>query len=58
MCQVALAWLNKRVTAPIVGLSSVERMDEVLGAKNVDLTDEENSYLESHYKPLRIQGHA
>ncbi|KAE8843318.1 Aldo-keto reductase afts1 [Pyrenophora teres f. teres] len=57
MSQVALAWLNKRVVAPVVGLSSVERIDEVLGARVVELSDEEESHLESLYKPQPIQGH-
>jgi aryl-alcohol dehydrogenase-like predicted oxidoreductase len=57
MSQVALAWLNKRVVSPIVGLSSVERMNEVLDARGVDLSDEEESHLESPYKPQPIQGH-
>ncbi|CAA9959671.1 hypothetical protein PTMSG1_03086 [Pyrenophora teres f. maculata] len=58
MSQVALAWLNKRVVAPIVGLSSVERMEEVLDARAVELSDEEERYLESPYKPQPIQGHS
>ncbi|KAL7771404.1 hypothetical protein CFE70_001347 [Pyrenophora teres f. teres 0-1] len=58
MSQVALAWLNKRVVAPIVGLSSVERIDEILGARTVELSDEEERHLESPYKPQSVQGHA
>lgn len=57
MSHVALAWLNKRVVSPIVGLSSVERMDEILDARAVELSDEEETYLESAYHPLPIQGH-
>jgi aryl-alcohol dehydrogenase-like predicted oxidoreductase len=57
MSHVALAWLNKRVTSPIVGMSSVKRMDEVLNARTVELSDEEESFLEEPYKPQPIQGH-
>lgn len=57
MSQVALAWLNKRVTAPIVGINSVERMEEVLGARGKRLSVEQEAYLEEPYKPKPIQGH-
>ncbi|KAK8069462.1 hypothetical protein PG994_006078 [Apiospora phragmitis] len=58
MSQVALAWLNKRVSAAIVGVNSIERMDEVLGAREVVLTEEEDAWLEEPYKPKSIQGHS
>lgn len=57
MTQVALAWITPKVSSPIVGFSSVERMDESLGAKGVELTDEENKYLEELYQPRAIEGH-
>ena len=55
---VALAWLNKRVTAPVIGLSSAARMDEALGARNKVLSDIEERYLEEPYRPQRVQGHS
>ena len=55
---VSLAWLNKRVTAPIIGLSSAARMDEVLGARGKVLTEMEEQYLEEPYRPQRVQGHS
>ncbi|KAK8045046.1 Aldo/keto reductase [Apiospora rasikravindrae] len=58
MSQVALAWLNKRVSAAIVGANSIKRMDEVLGAREVVLTDEEDAWLEEPYMPKAIQGHS
>lgn len=57
MSHVSLAWLNRRVTAPIIGFSSVERMDEALAARGKQLTDEEENYLEELYKPKEFQGH-
>jgi aryl-alcohol dehydrogenase-like predicted oxidoreductase len=57
MSHVALAWLNRRVTAPIIGFSSVERIDEALGAKGKGLTDEEEHYLEETYTPQNVLGH-
>jgi len=35
MSHVALAWIEKRVSSPIIGFSSVERMDEALEARGV-----------------------
>lgn len=57
MSQVALAWINKRVTSPIIGFSSVARIDEALEARGKILTDEEEKYLEELYEPKQISGH-
>lgn len=57
MSQVALAWINKRVSSPIVGLSSIARLEEATALKGKELTAEEEAYLEAPYKPLPIQGH-
>ncbi|KAF2027692.1 aldo-keto reductase-like protein [Setomelanomma holmii] len=58
MSHVALAWINKRVSSPIIGFSSVERMDEALDARGKELTEEEEKYLEELYVPVKIQGHS
>jgi aryl-alcohol dehydrogenase-like predicted oxidoreductase len=58
MSHVALAWINKRVSAPIIGFSSVERMDEALDAGGKELTEEEEKFLEEPYKPKAIVGHS
>ncbi|KAK8022962.1 aldo/keto reductase [Apiospora marii] len=58
MSQVALAWLGRRVCAAIVGVNSVQRMDEVLRAREVVLTDEEDAWLGEPYLPKAIQGHS
>lgn len=57
MSHVALAWTNKRVTSPIIGFSSVERMDEALDARGKTLTEEEEKYLEEPYVDRAVQGH-
>lgn len=57
MAHVALAWINKRVASPIIGFSSVARMDEAAGACGKVLTDEEEAYLEELYQPKPIIGH-
>lgn len=58
MSQVTLAWTTKRVTSPIVGFSSVERIDDALSARGKKLTREEERYLEEVYQPLEVEGHA
>ena len=47
MSQIALAWQFKRgVTAPIIGATKPEYLDDVTGALGVTLTDEDAAYLE------------
>jgi aryl-alcohol dehydrogenase-like predicted oxidoreductase len=58
MSHVALAWINKRVASPIIGFSSVQRMDEAISVRGKTLTDEEEKYLEELYEPKPIQGHS
>ena len=57
MSQVALAWINKRVSSPIVGFSKVSRIDEALSARGKTLSDEEDQYLTELYKPRPVLGH-
>jgi aryl-alcohol dehydrogenase-like predicted oxidoreductase len=59
MAQIALAWhLHKEpVTAPIVGTSSVDHLEDAVEALAIDLSDEEIEYLEAPYEPVRISGH-
>jgi aryl-alcohol dehydrogenase-like predicted oxidoreductase len=58
MSHVSLAWLNRRVTAPIIGFSTPERIDEALVARGKELSEDEELYLEELYIPRAIQGHA
>jgi aryl-alcohol dehydrogenase-like predicted oxidoreductase len=57
MSQVALAWINKRVSSPIIGFTSLEEMEEALGVRGKVLTEEEEKYLEELYEPRPIIGH-
>jgi len=56
--QVALAWLiaNPLVTAPIVGVTSVEQLDDLLGAFSIELSPEELGQLEAPYEPHSVTG--
>ncbi|KAJ9271603.1 hypothetical protein DTO212C5_2395 [Paecilomyces variotii] len=58
MSHVSLAWLNRRVTAPIIGFSSSDRIKEALDARGKELSEEEERYLEELYVPRAIQGHS
>jgi len=56
--QLAIAWLlHKGVTAPIVGPSKVEHVDEAVAALDVKLTEDDMRRLEEPYKPHRVMGH-
>ena len=57
MSQVALAWINKRISSPIIGLSSIDRIDEAIDVRGKTLTEEEEKYLEESYEPKAISGH-
>ncbi|CAG7558749.1 unnamed protein product [Fusarium equiseti] len=57
MAEVALAWIGERVTSPIIGFSSVERIDQAVGARGKVLSKEEVQYLEELYEPKAIAGH-
>ena len=57
--QIALAWLLHRpgVTAPIVGATKMEHLDQALAALDVSLDSEEMRFLEEPYRPHAILGH-
>ncbi|WP_138005076.1 aldo/keto reductase [Halalkalirubrum salinum] len=59
MAQIALAWVLHQdvVTAPIVGTSSVEHLEEAVEAVDIDLSTSEIDYLEEPYEPVRVSGH-
>jgi len=58
--QVALAWvLQKReVTAPIVGATRLEQLDDAVAALSLVLSPEEIAALERPYVPHGVVGHA
>lgn len=54
MSHVALSWINKRVTSPIIGFSSLARMEDAVQARGKTLTDEEEHFLEELYQPKAL----
>ena len=57
--QVALAWLLQKpgVTAPIVGATKLDQLDQAVGALSVTLDREEVRFLEERYQPHAVLGH-
>jgi aryl-alcohol dehydrogenase-like predicted oxidoreductase len=58
MAQVALAWLLHKpaVTAPIVGATKAEHLDDALAAEQFSLAEEEIAQLEEPYVPHTVSG--
>jgi aryl-alcohol dehydrogenase-like predicted oxidoreductase len=58
MAHVALAWLlaKPEVTAPIVGVTKIEHLEDAIGAIQIKLTEDEIASLEAPYVPHRIAG--
>jgi aryl-alcohol dehydrogenase-like predicted oxidoreductase len=56
--QVALAWLlhQPAVTAPIVGATKLEHLEDALAAEELSLSDEEIARLEEPYVPHPVSG--
>ncbi|MEU4089203.1 aldo/keto reductase [Streptomyces aureus] len=57
--RVALAWLLGRdgVTAPIVGATREEHIDDAVAALGLELSEKETEELEEPYTPREISGH-
>ncbi|KAH8920758.1 Aldo/keto reductase [Atractiella rhizophila] len=60
MAVIALAWSlsKKAVSAPIVGTSKIESIQELCEAVEVELTAEEIKAIEDPYIPRWVDGHA
>ncbi|KAH8889128.1 Aldo/keto reductase [Thozetella sp. PMI_491] len=57
MSHVALAWHRNKGTIPIVGVNSMERVEDVSKLRGKVLTEEEVAYLEEPYEPKKVAGH-
>ena len=58
--QVALAWVLQKpgISAPIVGATRLEQLDDAVAAMSLGLTAEEIAALEAPYVPHAVAGHA
>ncbi len=52
--QIAIAWLLSKpeITAPIVGVSKVSQLEELIQATKIELSDEDLTYMEELYEPV------
>jgi 1-deoxyxylulose-5-phosphate synthase len=57
--QVALAWLLNKpyITAPIIGATKLEHLEQSLAALDVNLSEDEMASLEDPYQPHPVLGH-
>lgn len=58
--RVALAWMLSKpgITAPIIGASKPQHLDDAIAALSVKLSDGDVRKLEEPYRPHRILGHS
>ncbi|WP_083198061.1 aldo/keto reductase [Pararhizobium polonicum] len=58
MAQVALAWVRQKpdVAAPIIGASSTEQLEDLIGGLDFALAAEEIAELALHYVPHALVG--
>ncbi|HTK96548.1 MAG TPA: aldo/keto reductase [Pseudomonadales bacterium] len=52
--QIALAWLLSKpgITSPVVGVSKLEQLDQLVAATEITLAPEDATYLEELYRPV------
>lgn len=57
--QIALAWILHQpgITAPIIGASKIEHLNEAAGALDIALDSDEINFLQELYQPHAILGH-
>ena len=60
MAQVALAWMLSKpfVTAPIIGATKPQHLEDAIAALSVQLSPDEISHLEEAYRPHPIIGYS
>ena len=60
MAQVALAWSCSKpfVDAPIVGTTSLEKLEDLVKGCSLELKEEETKAIDDLYEPGPVSGHA
>ena len=56
MTEISLAWLLTKVTSPVVGATKLHHVDGAVKATELELTQEEITYLEAPYVPHPLAG--
>jgi len=59
MAQITIAWHlhTDYVTAPIVGISSIEHLEEAVEAVDISLSESDRKYIEEPYEAVSVVGH-
>ena len=59
MAQLTIAWHLHQdpVTAPIIGVSSVDHLEEAVEAVHIDLDESDLEYIAEPYEPVSVTGH-
>ena len=57
--QIALAWMLSKlhITAPIIGASKMPHLEQAIAALDIQLSNDEVSFLEEAYQPHPVLGH-
>lgn len=55
MASVATSWVLRKGCCPIVGLLSVQRVEQIMEAFKVELSEDDCTYLEAEYRPRAVQ---
>ena len=55
-CAAGFGLLERDVTAPIIGATKVEQLEDSIGALSVELSNEEIASLEAPYVPHPVVG--
>lgn len=56
MTEISLAWLEEKVTSPIVGATKTSHVDGAAGSVELQLKSDDISYLEESYVPHNLVG--
>ena len=56
--QIAVAWMMQKsgITAPIIGASKMEHLEEAVSATEIELSEDQINYLEELYQPHTVSG--
>ena len=52
--QIAIAWLLSKpeITAPVIGVSKISQLEQLVAATAITLDEEDVNYLEELYRPV------
>jgi aryl-alcohol dehydrogenase-like predicted oxidoreductase len=54
MAQIALAWQFTKVDAPIVGVTSIDHLEDAVAALDVNLSESDVDYIDEPYQPFPV----